>query len=305
MSEQRVMIDAHVHTYPNAAIGRQALGSFGYGYSGTVEELQEVMRQGNFSYAIMANMTPIQEMLKVNIAGLPASLPPEQKTEAIKEVHKKVIERMQRRNQWTCESAQQYPGLIALVSVDVLQSPEQMVEELAGKVMARGAKGLKLHPIASEYYPWDQRLWPVYAQAQALKIPVLWHSGASELPGYDSRYAQPRQFAKVAQAFPELTMVLAHLGKGYFEESIELARKYANVFFDLSGCFFSSGTPPSEHIQKIGQMIKQIGPHRILYGSDWPWFDPLGDVAVIEKMDFSDEEKAMILGLNAKRIYNL
>ncbi len=56
MSEQPVIIDAHVHTYPNAAIGRQALGSFGYGYSGTVEELQEVMRQANFSSGTLGSL---------------------------------------------------------------------------------------------------------------------------------------------------------------------------------------------------------------------------------------------------------
>ncbi len=305
MSENFLMIDAHVHTYTTAAIGRQALGSFGYGYSGTVEELKEVMKKANFSWAVMANVTPIQEMLKANIAALPANMPPEQKKEAIQAIQKKIIERMKRRNQWTCEAAKQNPGLVAFISVDVIQSAEEMAEELASKVTLMGAKGLKLHPIASEYYPWDQRLWPLYAKAQELKIPVLFHSGASELPGYDSKYAQPNQFAKVAQAFPKLTIVLAHLGKGYFEESIELARKYANVFFDISGCFFSGESPTAEPIQKIGEVIKKIGLHRILYGSDWPWLDPLQDLAIIQKMDFNNEEKAMILGLNAKRIYAL
>ena len=55
----------------------------------------------------------------------------------------------------------------------------------------------------------------------------------------------------------------------------------------------------------ICRMIKKVGPSRVLFGSDWPWFDPLPDIQLIENMELADEDKALVLGLNAKKIYSL
>jgi len=294
MDDTAFIIDAHVHTYPNVTVGRQALGPLGYGYAGTMEDLKEVMKQANLSYAVTANMTPTQEMIKANLATLDSRLTPDQEKEAIQGIHRKVIERMQRRNQWTCQSASESPQLVPLISFDVIQSPEEMVEELTTKATQMGAKGVKL-----------QRLWPLYAKAQELKLPILFHSGASELPNYESKYGRPSEFIKVAEGFPRLTIVLAHLGKGYFEEAIELAQRTANIFFDTSGCFLGFGPPTPEIINKVGSVIKKIGITRVMFGSDWPWFDPAKDIAIIKNMEFTSRERSMILGENAKRIYNL
>lgn len=305
MDDTPFIIDAHVHTYPNVTVGRQALGSLGYGYAGTVEELKEVMAAADLSYAVTANMTPTQEMIKANVANLDSRLTPDQKKEAVQAIHRKVIQRMQRRNQWTCQAAGENPQLIPLISFDVIESLEEMVEELNIKATQGGAKGVKLHPIASEYFPWDRRLWPLYARAQDLKLPILFHSGASELPNYDSQYGRPSEFVKVAEAFPRLTIILAHLGKGFFEESVDLAQKIANIFFDTSGCFFGFGPPTGEGINKVYSVIKKIGVDRVVFGSDWPWFDPAKDIAILKNMEFAPAEKRMIFGENAKRIYNL
>jgi predicted TIM-barrel fold metal-dependent hydrolase len=305
MSQDFLIIDAHVHTYPSPEIGRQALGSYGYGYSGTIQELEEVMEKANISCAVMANLTPVQEMRKASIAKLPAGLSIDQEKEAIQEIDKKVVARMERRNRWTCELARENPKLSALIGVDILQAPEEMVEELGNKVTPLGAKGLKLHPIANECYPWDKRFWPVYTKAQELGTPILFHAGASELPGYSSEYEGVLHFESVAQSFPDLTIVLAHLGKGYYEDSVGLAARCPNIVFDTSTCFTEQGASEEEVTGKIYDIIRKIGPHRVMFGSDWPWFDPLHDIEVIKSMELTDEEKTMIFGLNAERIYGL
>lgn len=70
------IIDAHVHTYPTAAIGQQALQGTGRsGCSGTVEELLTVMARGKISYAVMANMTPTYDMTRAALKNLLRALP--------------------------------------------------------------------------------------------------------------------------------------------------------------------------------------------------------------------------------------
>jgi uncharacterized protein len=305
MDKKPFLVDSHVHTYPSVEIGRQALGPNGYGYAGTIADLQEVMRKAGLSFALMANNTPVQEMKKANIAKIPATLNPEQREREIRTVEQKMIERLQRRNQWTCDAARENRNLAALVSLDPLQSPEGMAAELENRVTVLGAKGLKLHPLVSEFYPGDQRMWPVYGKARELGIPVLFHSGGSELPGYDSQYARPSQFEKMAQAFPGLTIILGHFGRGYYEEVVPLARKCPNLFFDTAACFQLPGSNPEGQAGLLCEMIKKVGANRVLFGSDWPWFDPLEDIRLIKNMALKEEEKALVLGLNAKRIYRL
>jgi len=305
MQRDFLIVDAHVHTYPNQEVARQAIGSAGYGYVGTIPELKEVMAKCKISDAIMANLTPTDEMKKAAIAKLPANLDAEKRKRSIEDIDRKMIERMERRNRWTCEVARENKGLWALISIDFLQEPEEMVEEVDTKVRQLGAKGLKLHPIANAYFPWDKKLWPVYSKAEELGIPILFHSGKFELPSEDDSFGRPNQFEKVARSFPDLKIVLAHLGKGFYEESVEVAKKCPNISFDMSTCFYEEGRFSKELIPKTTDLMKTIGTHRVMFGTDWPWFDPLKDIENIKNMNLSDDEKAAILGLNAKRIFQL
>lgn len=115
------------------------------------------MKESNSSYSVIANTMPIRGMKDANVAKVSPSLNPEEREEAIQATDRKMMERMKRRKQWTCESAKVNPNIAGLISVDVFQSPEEIAEEIEEKVKKMGAKGLKLHPIASAYYLWDQR----------------------------------------------------------------------------------------------------------------------------------------------------
>jgi len=297
------VIDAHVHTYPSAAIGRQALGAREYGFSGTVPELKEVMKNAKIVHAIMANFTPVQEMMAANVKKLPAELEEKEKRKAILEIEKKMIERMKRRNEWTCKMAREESALSALISIDVLQDPEEMVKEVESKVKELGARGMKMHPMGNSFDPCDKKLWPVYSKAQELGIPILFHTGGHS--EYENKYGRPKEFEEVARSFPDLRVVLGHMGKGAYPESVEMAKKYDNFFFDTSTCFYEAGISGAEVARNVFEIIREIGTDRILFGTDWPWYDPLIDINHIDKMELADEEKAGILGLNARRVYNL
>jgi uncharacterized protein len=303
-----LIIDAHVHTYPTAAIGQQALQGMGQsGSAGTVGELLGVMAGGKISYAVLANMTPTYDMRLSALENIPAGIPQTEREKAEKDIREKVIDRMKRRNLWSCASAGENPALVPLISVDLLQTPADMQAEIEDKVKNHGAKGLKLHPVSNRFYPADRGLWPAYQRAVDLGLPILFHSGEAEVAGYtQADYARPANFEPVMQNFPKLVLILAHLGKGYLEESLALARKYDHVYFDtsaiLSGGEIKSGFTSAGEAVKL---IRSIGVSRVLFGSDWPWFDPLPAIRQIEGLDLSGEEKRMILGRNAAGVFRL
>ena len=56
---------------------------------------------------------------------------------------------------------------------------------------------------------------------------------------------------------------------------------------------------------RLTGVIRSIGVRRVLFGSDWPWFSPLSAIRQIEGLGFSEDEKRMILGRNAARVFGL
>jgi predicted TIM-barrel fold metal-dependent hydrolase len=305
--EDELIIDAHVHTYPTAEVGRQAMQGFGQsGASGTVPELLALMRRGKISYAVMANLTPTYEMKMVALKGLPMGTPDEEKGKGEKEADEKVIARMKRRNLWSCAMARENPTLIPLVSVDILQTPADMEAEIEN-TMGHGARGLKLHPVVNHFSPDDRRMWPAYAKAMEVGFPLLFHSGQGELAGYDAAdYGRPSHFEPLLRSFPKLTVILAHMGNGYLEEAVALAQKYGQVYFDISGIisFIGSQGGFSSDAHAV-ELIRKIGVNRVLFGSDWPWCDPLLAMERFNRLDLTYQEKQSILGQNAAKIFGL
>jgi hypothetical protein len=271
-----------------------------------VPELLAAMAKGKISYAVMANMTPTYEMKMAALKNIPAGSPNTEKEKAEREIDEKVIARMKRRNLWSCTMAKENPSLVALVSVDILQTPADMQAEIEEE-MKQGAKGLKLHPVNNRFSPHDRRMWPAYSKAMEKGLPILFHSGEGELaghPGADN--GRPSNFEPVLESFPKLTVILAHMSKGFLEESVALAQRFNSVYFDISAIIslmgIKGGFSSDAH---AGELIRKIGVDRVLFGSDWPWFDPLLAMERFSRLDLTEEEKRKILGINSAKIFGL
>lgn len=289
------IIDAHVHTYPTPEIGLQAMQGRGQsGSSGTVEELLELMRTGGIERAVMVNMTPVADMRDAALA----------RGQSEEEAQTLVIERLKRRNTWTCRVARAHPELVAFISLDPSMGEEGAAAEVR-RCAELGARGIKLHPASQRFYPTDPRLGGAYAEAQDRGLPVISHSGAAAEGAGESPYARPHQFAEVLEAFPNLTLVLAHLGLGCLEESQEMAGRYPNLFFDGSAALNGTVEPPPFPDDEAVALVRRLGVDRVLFASDWPWFHPQRDAERILRLSLSDGEKRAVLRENALRVLRL
>jgi len=102
----------------------------------------------------------------------------------------------------------------------------------------RGFKGVKVTCPTSHYD--DDRFLPVYAKAEELGMPVLFHLGiVTTAPGrrddVTSRWMRPMHFDRLAHLFPDLPLIGAHLGCPWYAEMAELPRFHKNVYIDLTG----------------------------------------------------------------------
>ena len=297
------IIDAHLHTYPTPEIGLQAKqGSTHCDHCGTIDELLPIMDKGQISKAVMVNLTPVADMKDAALAGLSETLSEEERREAEKEIDLRMISRLERRNLWTCQVAKENPRLIPFIGLDPIMSPELMRNEILDKVKNHGARGIKLQSAAQRFYPDDPRLNLAYETAVELGLPVIFHSGGAEPL---SQFALPRLFAQVASTFPQLTIVLAHLGMGYWDQTMALARNCPSVNFDCSAVIGRTEAEGGLSDDDLVSMIREIGVERVMFGSDYHWFDPIQSVERLLRLDFRQEEKRLISGENAVRIYRI
>jgi predicted TIM-barrel fold metal-dependent hydrolase len=123
-------------------------------------------------------------------------------------------------------------------------------------------------------------------------------------------YAEPKNWAKVAETFPRLKIVLAHLGSAWWDERVELAQKYPNIYFDTSQGFAAPDRIPYSTYRGLAEadvprIFRKIGMDRILFGTDFPALAPQPQLEQMIRLPLTDEEKQKVLAGNAKRVYNI
>ena len=136
----------------------------------------------------------------------------------------------------------------------------------------RGIRGLKMLP-SYNYVPLnDRRIWPLYEAAEALGIPVILHSGWSSLPrGKMLEHDHPLYAEDIVLDFPNLKLVLAHVGFQWAEETIHFMAKFPNVYGDVA---YWAETTPMWRVGQIWVWAKKLGVfNRFLWGSDYPYVD--------------------------------
>ena len=297
------VVDTHVHTYKSATIARQAMTGASHGTSdgGTIEELKPLMERLGITHVAMVNFTPVVEMQEAARAKLPANLTADERSQAEAEIRQTMAGRIRRSNDWSCEVSRANPNLATYIGVDPrMMDGAEMSAELE-RCQAQGATGIKLHPVVQRFHIDDDRLWPVYETAARLGMPIIYHGGYF-IAGEGGEFARPRRLTKVAEQFPRLTLVLAHCGVGFFDESIELAQRFPNVYFDC--CAIINPETPLVQIsdEEMVTLIRRIGTDRVFYGSDWPFYDPAADLERIRRLSLTDAEKRQILSENARRV---
>lgn len=176
---------------------------------------------------------------------------------------------------------------------------------------AAGLVGVKLYPVSDGYLVSDRRCYPLYEAAARTGMFVLIHYGVTV--GYNANlvFANPLDLHVVARDFPEVNFVVAHFGAGFLREALMLAYQQENVHFDSSGSNNWLRTQPVKMTLKdvFERFIEGAGVDRILYGSDSTNF-PRGyrlnvleeQLEVLEALDISDADRALILGGNLKRL---
>jgi predicted TIM-barrel fold metal-dependent hydrolase len=175
-------------------------------------------------------------------------------------------------NEQIADLVSRYDFFIGFASVDPLR--EEAPNELRKGITELGLKGLKLDPSLQRFYPNDkEKAYPVFDEASKLGIPVVIHAGMTWEADAMMKYSHPSLLEDAANDFPELKLVIAHMGWPYVLESVALAMKYPNVYLDTS-CLYAD--TPREFIEYVFTkqvpitLIERSLNRKIVFGSNYP-----------------------------------
>ena len=162
-----------------------------------------------------------------------------------------------------------------------------------------GAAALKLHPVHGGFRCDDPALYPAYQVLVERGVPLVVHCGTSSFPGSMNELADPSYLLPVIRTFPELHIVLAHGGRGWWYDAAGfMALSYPNVWIELSGL------PPKrlpEYYRRydLGRLARKW-----IFATDWPGVPGTASNArAVVDLGLDDELAALVLGGNAGKVY--
>ncbi len=207
-----------------------------------------------------------------------------------------------------------------------LQDPKAAVIELERIVKALGFRAVAVNTHVDGVELGDERLWPVWAKAEELGIPVYIHPSGFSHPRFTKHLmwngvGQPIEeaiamssliYEGVLDRFPKLKLVIAHGGGFLPYYAGRVDRNFRNRPHETP----KINKEPSEYMRQffydtviynpdmLEFLTHKVGASQIVLGGDYPVGED-NPVAFVNKADISAEAKRMILGENAAKLLGI
>jgi predicted TIM-barrel fold metal-dependent hydrolase len=162
-----------------------------------------------------------------------------------------------------------------------------------------GAAALKIHPVHGGFRPDDAAMYPAYAVLVEREVPLVVHCGTSSFPGSTNAYADPQLLDAVLRDFPELNVVLAHGGRGWwYDAAAFLTVSRPNVWIELSGL------PPKRLPEYYARFDLGRLARRWIFATDWPGVPgTAANARAVAALGLPEDVVPLVLGQNALRVY--
>lgn len=239
-----------------------------------------------------------------------------------------------RSNDALADLVQKHPDRFSGFAALAVKDPDSAALELERSVKELGLMGWKTHSNYGDSYLDEKRYWPILAKAEELDVPIFIHPAAPMIPqlrtygfalagapfgfGVETSMVMMRLILSGAlDAFPNLKIILGHLGEGLPFVLQRIDFPYVRPHFKAD----PDARPelkqkPSDYLKKnmfvatSGNYLpaafectqKTLGTDRIIFGSDFPYEDTRECVDFLEALPLTPDEKQKIYSDNAAQL---
>lgn len=187
------------------------------------------------------------------------------------------------------------------------QAPEQVEAHLRRE----NCVGVKLYPGYEEKYISDPEYRPIYELARTYGKPVAVHTGMTAMPHAKLKYSHPLTLDEVAADFPDVQLVMCHMGNPFLADAAAVLEKNDNVCADLSGLlegytdldrYFQRQTGYADMLRGWIRYVDHVD--KFLFGTDFPAVNVQNYIEFIQRI-LPEEEWDKVFFENANRVYRM
>ena len=166
--------------------------------------------------------------------------------------------------------------------------------------------GIKLQLLVQNFYPNDERMHDIYKIVVDRGKWITFHAGTAP---YHNQYVGFKNFIKFIEKYPNITVIVAHLGIYETHKFFDLLDKYDNLYLDTAMVYL-----PKTFSKKWKENIEfpteeELLSHedRILFGSDFPVisYDYSYSIEGLLNLNLPKSFYQKIFYENAKRIFKV
>ena len=130
-------------------------------------------------------------------------------------------------------------------------------------------KGVKFGPIYNGVSVLDPRMVPVWEYCAKNNLPVTMHMGTTFAEGTSNKLGRPDDVEEIAQRYPHLKLIMAHLAHPWIEDCITICRRNPNVYTEISAIFYR----PWQFYNGLvaAQEYRVTERNKIFWGTDFPF----------------------------------
>jgi predicted TIM-barrel fold metal-dependent hydrolase len=183
--------------------------------------------------------------------------------------------------------------LRGFVRVDPWQGADAL-RELRRGLDDLGLVGLYLHPFEEQFAANDEVVFPLVAELRERGLPLL-------LAGGYPSFSHPSQIGDLAREFPDVTIIATHGGQLNISglllaDAGRMLRSHPNVIMETSGIYREDF---------IEDTVAELGPNRVVFGSNSPYMDQAFEVTRVRLAHLDDAAKTAIGRQNIERMLRL
>ena len=253
------IIDCHCHIYPDAIAERAVAGTSGFydlpsRYNGKASCLYELgARLGIDHYVVFSVATTPRQTRSIN--------------------------------EFIAQAVADSRGM--MTGLGTVHPDSENLEADIDHIVELDLRGVKLHADIQAIAADDPRCMRIYELCGKKGLPMLLHTG-----DFRFDYSNPERIARVLEAFPNLTVLGAHLGGwSVWEDAKRLLPRYSTLMF-------------LDRETALEQLDK-MGAHRFLFGTDFPMWPMEKELESFARLDLTEEERELILHKNAERLFGI